>query len=116
MSENASSHSAVAHWRYQRLTAVALIPLTLWLLILFSKVLHTPYADTVAWLASPLNTLAIILWLGTVFYHAALGVQVVLEDYVAAAPRKTAIIASNVFFIVLGLAAFAAIVSIFFTR
>ena len=37
--------SAVSHWRYQRLTAVALTPLTVWLVIFLHKALHAPYAD-----------------------------------------------------------------------
>lgn len=44
--------------------------------------LNAPFEDTKAWLASTGNTVWIFAWLIAVFYHAALGLQVVIEDYV----------------------------------
>jgi succinate dehydrogenase / fumarate reductase membrane anchor subunit len=80
--------SATQHFRTQRLTAMALVPLSLVLLVFLYHALHTPYAETVAWLASPLNGLALLLWTVAVFFHAALGVQVVIEDYVSDLARR----------------------------
>ncbi|WP_347989168.1 succinate dehydrogenase, hydrophobic membrane anchor protein [Methylomonas sp. AM2-LC] len=106
--------SAVAHWRYQRLTAVALVPLSIWLLLLLNKALHAPYAETLDWLAAPLNTFAILAWTVAVIYHAALGVQVVLEDYISSLTcRHTAIRASNLAFLSIGIVALISIILIF---
>ncbi len=95
-------NSPVSHWRYQRLTAVALVPLTVWLLVLLNMALTAPYAKTVDWLSEPFNTLAILAWAIGVIYHAALGVQVVIEDYVSTISlRHRAIFATNLIFMLL---------------
>ncbi|WP_020482372.1 succinate dehydrogenase, hydrophobic membrane anchor protein [Methylomonas sp. MK1] len=112
-----SVHSGSGHFWYQRVTAVALVPLSIWLIVLLNKALNAPYADTVEWLSSPLNTLAIIAWTVAVVYHAALGVQVVIEDYVSTIPvRHLAIRATNLIFLVLGVAALLAIIIILLAR
>ncbi|MDT4288291.1 succinate dehydrogenase, hydrophobic membrane anchor protein [Methylomonas sp. MO1] len=112
-----SVHSGSGHFWYQRVTAVALVPLSIWLIVLLNKALNAPYADTVDWLSSPINTLAIIAWTVAVVYHAALGVQVVIEDYVSTIPvRHLAIRATNLIFLVLGVAALLAIIIIFLAR
>jgi succinate dehydrogenase / fumarate reductase, membrane anchor subunit len=77
------SKSATSHWLMQRLTAVILIPFTIKLLVFLNLCITAPYLETVAWLKSPINTLCIEIWLLATFYHAALGLQVVIEDYVA---------------------------------
>lgn len=105
--------NATIHWILQRITAVLLIPLSYWLIALFKLALTAPYQATVAWLAAPLNTIALGAWLISVFYHAALGLQVVIEDYVATQPLQMwSIRASNVVFCVLALAALAALLKI----
>jgi succinate dehydrogenase / fumarate reductase, membrane anchor subunit len=105
--------SPVGHWRFQRLTAVVLTPLTILILLLLHKALHAPYAETVSWLSEPFTALGVIAWFAAVLYHAALGVQVVLEDYVAdISLRHWAILACNLLFAALGVAASAAIVII----
>lgn len=105
------------HFWYQRVTALALIPLSIWLLLLLNKALHAPYAETLAWLSSPLNTLAIIGWTVAVIYHAALGVQVVIEDYVSTiSTRHMAIKATNLIFLGLGVTALFAILFILIVR
>ena len=112
-----SVHSGSGHFWYQRVTAVALVPLSIWLLVLLDKALGAPYADTVAWLKSPVNAMAIIAWTVAVVYHAALGVQVVIEDYVSTIPvRNLAIRATNLIFLALGVAALLAIIIIFLAR
>ncbi len=112
-----SVQSATGHFWYQRVTAVALVPLSIWLIVLLNNALTAPYAETVAWLTSPINGLAIVLWTVAVIYHAALGVQVVIEDYVSNIPvRHQAIRATNLVFFVLGIAALAALIIIFLTK
>lgn len=112
-----SVHSGSGHFWYQRVTAVALVPLSFWLIVLLNKALNAPYAETLDWLSSPFNAMAIIAWTVAVVYHAALGVQVVIEDYVSTIPvRHLAIRATNLIFLVLGIAALLAIIIILLAR
>ncbi len=105
-----SAKAGTAHWWMQRITAVMLIPLTFWLLAFFQSSFNAPYQQTVQWLASPLNTLCIVAWVLAVFYHAALGLQVVIEDYVSSEWLKiVSVWIANLVFIFLGLAALIAI-------
>lgn len=110
-----SKSRATGHFRNQRITSLLLIPLSPWLLVLLNKSLHAPHAETLAWLAAPYNALAIMLWSILVNYHAALGLQVVIEDYVATVPvRRLAIVGTNLIFLLLGIAALSAMVFILF--
>ena len=85
-----SAREGTRHFWMQRVTAVALVPLTLWLVISLVGVATADYATAVSWMRGPINT---VLWLGLIlatFYHALLGVQVVIEDYVHGEGRKLA--------------------------
>jgi succinate dehydrogenase / fumarate reductase membrane anchor subunit len=83
-----SAKSGAHHWWMQRVTAVVLIPLSFWLVIFLNLTFTAPYQQIVVWLASPINSIAMITWIVMVCYHAALGLQVVIEDYVAASGAK----------------------------
>ena len=94
----------------QRVTAVALIPLSFWLINFLGLSLTSPYQQTLAWLASPVNTACIVAWIMLTYYHAALGLQVVIEDYVAAEGLKImAIWTVNLTFLFLAIAALLAV-------
>lgn len=108
-----SAKSGTLHWWLQRVTAVALIPLSMLLLPLFSTCLHASYQDTVTWLAMPLHSIGLIAWIITVFYHAALGLQVVIEDYIAQEGLKIiSVWFINLIFCLLGLTALLALLRI----
>jgi succinate dehydrogenase / fumarate reductase membrane anchor subunit len=77
-----SAKEGVAHWWAQRVTAVALIPLVLWFVIALIGLTGADRGAVVAWLHAPLPAIATVLMLIAMFYHMALGVQVVVEDYV----------------------------------
>ncbi len=77
-----SAHHGVNHWIAQRLTAVLLIPLQIWLACSIVHLVDADYAGFVAWLSQPWNTVLMILTVFTLFYHAILGCQVVIEDYI----------------------------------
>ncbi len=77
-----SSGDGVHHWRVQRISAVALIPLTLWFVFAVSELPGTGYAGFVDWLSQPWVPVLSVLFFGCAYYHAALGLQVVIEDYV----------------------------------
>jgi succinate dehydrogenase / fumarate reductase membrane anchor subunit len=108
-----SAKTGTAHWWMQRVSAVALIPLSFPLITLLDLCLNAPYRDTVTWLAAPFNTVCVTAWILAVFYHAALGLQVVIEDYIAAEGVKIAAIwAVNLAFLFMALAALLAVLRI----
>ncbi len=70
------------HWWLQRLTALALIPLGLWLMGSLVSQVGADHAAFKDWLGTPGRSVAMILFLFAAFYHMKLGIQVILEDYV----------------------------------
>jgi succinate dehydrogenase / fumarate reductase membrane anchor subunit len=77
-----SAKEGVAHWWAQRVTAVALVPLTLWFVIAVLGLVGAGHGVFVAWVRSPMPAVLLVLLLVATFYHAALGLQVVIEDYI----------------------------------
>ncbi|OQK17673.1 succinate dehydrogenase [Methyloprofundus sedimenti] len=77
-----SAKTGTTHWWMQRITAVALIPLAFWLILFINQLFNASYDDIKQWLISPVNFTLLLAWAFTGFYHAALGLQVVIEDYV----------------------------------
>ncbi len=78
-----SAKEGLHHWWAQRLTAIALVPLTIWFVVSLIKLAGTGFDEFVAWLAGPVNATIMVLFLAVTFHHAQLGMQVVLEDYVS---------------------------------
>src|SRR5579859_707216 len=76
-----SAKDGLHHWLQQRLTAVALIPLSIWFIVSVIGLAGSHYEHFQAWLAVPGNTALMLLLLFCVFHHAQLGIQVVIEDY-----------------------------------
>jgi succinate dehydrogenase / fumarate reductase membrane anchor subunit len=110
-----SAKEGVNHWWAQRVTAVALVPLTLWFVVSLLSVLGEDYAQLVAWIGSPLNTVLLVTFLFSMFYHAYLGLQVVIEDYVHTEAVKLAtLLAMKFLLILLGAAAILAVLRIAF--
>ena len=93
-----SAKSGVGHWWAQRLTAIALAPLCIWFAgsILAAARADDPFriAD---WLGSPVAALAMITFLVALFWHAKLGMQVVIEDYVHSPRAKYTLLIANAF-------------------
>ncbi len=77
-----SAKEGVAHWWAQRVTALALIPLTVWFVASIVGLIGASHAAVVDWVASPVPAVLLILLIVAVFHHAQLGLQVVIEDYV----------------------------------
>jgi len=73
---------ALGHWWHQRLTAICIIPLSIWFMTSLVGHLRSDYATIVNWIGSPVVSFLLVLLVCGVFYHAKLGVQVVIEDYV----------------------------------
>jgi succinate dehydrogenase / fumarate reductase, membrane anchor subunit len=77
-----SARAGAGHWWMQRVTAVALVPLTLWLAVSLFARARSDYGAFILWLRTPFTTILMVLLLIALFYHMALGLQVVVEDYV----------------------------------
>ena len=92
-----SAKEGVAHWWVQRLTAVAMIPVLIWFVIEIVSLTGAPRAAVVAWLHSPFAAIVTVLMLIAVFYHMALGVQVVIEDYIHSEWSKITLLVLNKF-------------------
>ena len=86
-----SAKEGTHHWWLQRLTAIALIPLTMWLVASIIALSGFGYEAFVAWFGQPINATVMILFLAVAFHHAQLGMQVVIEDYVSHHGRRTAL-------------------------
>jgi succinate dehydrogenase / fumarate reductase membrane anchor subunit len=87
-----SAKEGVQHWWAQRLTALALVPLTLWFVASVAWLAGADHAGFTGWVARPHNALLMILLLGAGFHHAQLGLQVVIEDYVHGEGAKLALL------------------------
>lgn len=70
------------HWWSQRTTAVALLPLSLWFAFSVTALPDASYQDVVSWISSPWNSILLISFIAMVFFHAILGMQTILEDYI----------------------------------
>jgi succinate dehydrogenase / fumarate reductase membrane anchor subunit len=78
-----SAKEGVEHWWAQRVTAIALVPLTVWFVVAIIGLAGADHAHFVDWVRHPLPAILLVLLLIATFYHGALGLQVVIEDYVA---------------------------------
>jgi len=87
-----SAKTGTGHWWAQRVTAVALVPLMLWFVVALIMLAGAGYEATVHFLGSPVVATLMVLLLATGFYHGALGLTVVIEDYVHTEGVKIALI------------------------
>lgn len=87
-----SAKSGVTHFWRQRLTAVALVPLTIWFVWAVARYAGAPHADVIAFLANPFNAATMLLFVLAGLYHAVLGLQVIIEDYVHKEGSKLALL------------------------
>ncbi len=77
-----AAHSGSSHWWMQRLTAVALVPLTLWFIWFLSRLVAFDQAAMLTWLANPWNSAFLLAYVCAACYHAQLGLREVIVDYV----------------------------------
>ncbi len=77
-----SSHHGAHHWLLQRFTAVGNVVLMGWLVASFVLLPDLSYATVVDWIASPVSATAMVLLVISTFWHARMGLQVLIEDYV----------------------------------
>ena len=72
----------LAHWKLQRISAIAMVPLVIWFTSSLMLVLINGYEQSIEWLQNPFNATGLILLFGVLYFHGASGLQVVIEDYV----------------------------------
>ncbi len=97
-----SAKDGTTHFWRQRLTALLLIPLVLWFGFSIAA-LPVDHATLVSWIQQPLVTLALVLLVITTFYHAQLGLQIVIEDYVSShSIRMLALLITNLLCLLFG--------------
>jgi succinate dehydrogenase / fumarate reductase, membrane anchor subunit len=77
-----SAKEGVSHWMLQRVTALGLVFLTLWFVFTVVSLAHADFGTARATLAKPWNAVLLIALIITMFRHAVIGLQVVIEDYV----------------------------------
>lgn len=77
-----SARSGSRHWWMERLTSIALIPLTIWFIFAVIGLGGATRADVAIWLSSPWTTAMMLALVVATFHHLQLGMQVVIEDYV----------------------------------
>jgi len=77
-----AARAGAAHWWMQRITSLALVPLTLWFLCAVVRLIGATRDDVVFWMAGPLPIVLLIALVIATFHHLQAGLQVVIEDYV----------------------------------
>ena len=92
-----SAKEGVHHWWVQRVTSVALVPLTIWFVVSFLSLPSLEYATVVAWMSESSTALALVVLVLVATWHSQLGMRVVVEDYVhASGPKTVTLIAAHV--------------------
>jgi succinate dehydrogenase / fumarate reductase membrane anchor subunit len=108
-----SAKDGLHHWWAQRVTAIALIPLTIWFAFKVAILSMSDYQTVLESIGSPWSAALIVSLIVAAFYHAALGMQVIFEDYIShKAARIIAIMGTNLLMFLLGAAAVIAVVRI----
>jgi succinate dehydrogenase / fumarate reductase membrane anchor subunit len=77
----ASAHPGLSHWRWQRVSAMVLVPLILWTLWMMRSVDGGSYLSAKAWIQGIGPKTALLLLVPLSYFHGALGLQVIIEDY-----------------------------------
>ncbi|MGH8175699.1 MAG: succinate dehydrogenase, hydrophobic membrane anchor protein [Steroidobacter sp.] len=90
------------HWWSQRVTAVALVVLTLWFAAALLRMGTVEYGAVIAWIDDPVTAVLLALLIGALVYHSQLGVQVVIEDYVHGGAKVVTLLVVNFLHVVAG--------------
>jgi len=84
-----SARGGTHHWFMQRVTSVALLPLTIWFAVnAVFTLAGASYEDAAQWVAQPWNAVLLLALVLATFHHVAAGLQVVIEDYAASEAGK----------------------------
>ncbi|MDY0066437.1 MAG: succinate dehydrogenase, hydrophobic membrane anchor protein [Steroidobacteraceae bacterium] len=97
-----SAKEGAGHWWSQRVSAAALVLLTLWFVVALLRLDGFEYETLAAWAAAPVNAALLLLLTVVLVYHSMLGVQVVVEDYVHGAAKIVTLVFSTFVHVALG--------------
>jgi succinate dehydrogenase / fumarate reductase membrane anchor subunit len=76
-----SAKSGTHHWWMQRVTSIALLPLTIWFIVSLATSAGMTHGEVLLWIGSPFNAVLLLALIALTFHHTASGLQVVIEDY-----------------------------------
>lgn len=108
-----SAKDGTHHFWVQRVSAIALIPLSLWFVFSLALLKDASYASVQWWVAYPAVAVTLVLFIAAALYHSMLGVQVVIEDYVGGEGMKiTALLLSKFFHFAVAAASIFAVLKI----
>ena len=108
-----AARSGVEHWWRERITAIALVPLSVWFVISILSMLGADQGVVAAWASHPVNAVLLLALIVMTFHHTALGLQVVYEDYIDSAGLRTGVtLATNGACLILGLMASLAVLKL----
>ena len=105
-----SAKHGASHWIAERVSAIALVPLTVWMVYGILRLAAGDYGFAVHWVQDPLNATLVVLTFAISFWHMHSGVRVVVEDYIHKALTKSVLLLINLF--ICGLAGALAIFAI----
>ena len=105
-----SAKHGASHWVAEKVSAIALVPLVIWMVYAVLQLAAGDYGFAVHWIQSPLNATLVVLTLAISFWHMHAGLRVVVEDYIHKTLTKSALLLLNLF--VCGLSGALAIFSI----
>lgn len=77
-----SAKHGFSHWWWQRVSAIALIPLTVWFVYSLICLVGADHVDATAWLSRPINATLMLIFVLTALFHGQTGLQVIIEDYI----------------------------------
>lgn len=96
-----AAHHGAGHWIAERVSAIALAPLSLWLVYSAIKLARADYRAASSWVANPVNAVLLVLMAAVSFWHMHAGLRVVIEDYIHKAFSKVSLLILNLFVCVL---------------
>ena len=109
-----SAKAGTREFWHQRLTAVALVPFAIWFVWSALHLVGAEQSDVLAFLAWPVNTVLMLLFIGTALYHFMIGMQVIIEDYFHGGVKITFVILNKFFCLGVGVAVSFALLKIAF--
>ena len=111
-----AAKSGIHHWWVERVTAIALVPLTIWFVYAVLHLLGAPQAAVHHFVANPANTVLLLATVAMTFHHMQLGLQVVMEDYISSQSwQSIAILLNKAVALLLGLLCTVSILRMAFT-
>jgi succinate dehydrogenase / fumarate reductase membrane anchor subunit len=111
-----AARGGTAQWWAERLTSIALVPLTVWFILAALHLAGVPRAGVAHWAANPINAALLVALVIITFHHMQLGLQVVIDDYIhGEGARLAALLAIKGASALLGLIALVAVLKLAFT-